>query len=720
MAITCMPRASALDCHYKFNVSLSGTSGPACYLGGRRSGESMSQSAVVKSRKGSDFPDAENLALRRARKELIALQQELTALHFKIASRIDALKAAVGAEKLPGALVAECRVSPELVATYIGMYEHLQEHRETLVEKCASISVMGDLVAADEATRLATLHRLASGSLVTSGDTAAMAREARKAAVPTEEREARARRRYLSGIVSRKTVRPAIESFESTVRKLAGKLNEFHTGNPQIRRAAFAGYNRIDSSAPAYREGHQSIRESAAPVLIEFERIYGVEHIAQADWSALAARRPQAVRLAMAHNALSRLASGRFGHDGGFTFDCENRSVGRRDMLHALQYLSATKLPLPTAMLPVSFNSSRPRVIELCAGVGGQALGLQAAGLEIVAAFEKWKPASKALKANRPSMHVVGTDIAKDPERLFAPFANRIDIVSGGLPCQPYSGRGNGEGQFDQRDLFPTAVRIVRTVQPKAFFFENVEGFGFHRHRSHRAGILSDLAAEGYKVWMPTLNSRHFGVPQDRKRVLVIGMRPDIARRFKMPSPRDHVAVPLGEALKELLFPHRSRGIPEGPSPSPKQARYDEWFNWWMEKFGGCFAPTVTRFGQSAQFTSSWRKNGFDGSGVADRPPSLEDVHVGYLPKPTIAMLKRIQGLPDQWMLGSSEDAKLQQIANAFPPQVARAIGLALRQAMTGECLDMDRLTAKPITGRGPKLNRSDGIEVPDPLDLDD
>jgi len=680
----------------------------------------MGQSAIEKSKTGNDFPTAENQALRRHRKELIGLQKRITALHFEIASQVSELMAAVGAEKLPGALVAECSMSPDLVGTYIGMSEHLHDHKAILVENCASISVMGDLVAVDEAARSATLLRLATGSLVVSGEASATERDARKAAVPQEILQARARRRYLSGIASKRTVRPAIESFEESVRGLAEELEKFRSGNPQIKRAAFRGYHRIERSAPAYREGHETIRDRAEPVLREFERIYGGRHVGQEEWSRLAARRPQAARLAMAHKALARLASGRFGHDGGFTFDDNDRSLARNDMLHALQYLSANKLPLPFGILPVRLSSSEARVLELCAGVGGQALGLQAAGLKITAAFENSKPAAQALRANRPTMHVVTADIAKDPERLFAPFAGRVDIVAGGLPCQPYSGRGDGEGQFDKRDLFPTAVRIVRTVQPRAFFFENVEGFTFFRHGSHRAKITSDFKKEGYKVWMPTLNSKHFGVPQDRKRVLVIGLRPDIAHRFRLPSSDDHAAVPLGEALKELLFPHRSRSDREDPPPSPEQARYDEWFNWWMEKFGGGFAPTVTRFGQSADYTLSWTKSGFDGSAVADRPPKLDEVKVGFLPKPTMAMLKRIQGLPDQWMLGSSTHATLQQLANAFPPQVARAIGLSLRKALTGEPLDVRRLAAKPVTGSGPRLTRFNGVEGPEPEDFND
>ena len=279
----------------------------------------MGQSAIAKSKNGQDFPTAENQALRRHRKELITLQKKVTALHFEIASQVAELMAAVGVEKLPGALVAECRMPPDLVGTYIGMSEHLQDHRTVLVENCASISVMKDLVAVDEAARSATLLRLASGSPVVSGEAAATEREARKAAIPPEISQARARLRYLSGIASKRTVRPAIDSFEESVLGLAGELEKFRSGNPQIQRAAFRGYHRIERSAPAYREGHDAIRAMAEPVLREFERIYGARHVGQEEWSQLAARRPQAVRLAMAHKALARLASGRFGHDGGFT-----------------------------------------------------------------------------------------------------------------------------------------------------------------------------------------------------------------------------------------------------------------------------------------------------------------------------------------------------------------------------------------------------------------
>lgn len=672
----------------------------------------MIRSGADKSKKGFDFPKVENIALRHARKDLIALQRKVAALHFEIASRVSDLKAAVGAEKLAGALVAECSVPPDLVGTYVGIAEHLLDHKQILVEKCASISVMKDLVYADEHARSVTLRRLASNSMVTTGDAASLAQATRKASAPPEVEEARARRRYLSGVASRVTVRPAIESFEASVRDLAEKVSAFRSRNLQLMHASFKGYDRIRSSAPAYREGHQAIRTKAEPVLLEFERIYGGKHIAQERWRELAVRRPHAVRLAMAHKALARLASGRFGHDGGFTFDPTDRSLGRNDMLHSLQYLSEARLPLPYGTLPASFKDSSTKVLELCAGVGGQALGLQAAGLEVVAAFENWQPAAKALKSNRPGMNVITQDIAGDPEKLFAPFAGRIDIISGGLPCQPYSGRGDGEGQFDPRDLFPTAVRIVRTVKPKAFFFENVEGFTYFRHGSHRAEIVSDLTAAGYEVRIERVNSKHFGVPQDRERVLIIGMKPEIARRFEMPSSQDR-SVSMGEALKELLFPHRTRSGVQTLAPSPDQKKYDQWFEWWMTEFGSGFAPTVTRIGQSAEYTSSWTKRGIDPSGLADRPPSLGDVHVGYLPRLTIQMVKRIQGLPSDWRLGSSKNAASQQLANAFPPQVARAIGLSLRQALTGQKLDVGRLMREPITGRRRRLSDRPAPVVP-------
>tara|TARA_R110002020_G_scaffold298211_1_gene514021 strand:+ start:17616 stop:19673 length:2058 start_codon:yes stop_codon:yes gene_type:complete len=669
---------------------------------------------ATKTKTQFEFPHAENLALKRGRKKLLALQSKITALHFAVGREVGKLRAAVPADRLRGALVAECGVPDAMVATYLNLQEQLGEHETVLCGRAVPAAVLKDLVESDASSRNVTLLRIASESLVSHGQAAASAKDSAMAAISTARRAEIARRRFLGRIAARRTVKPVVEAFEASIRALSISVDEFRSRNPQIIQASFKGYDRINHAAPAYRAGYKAIREQALPVLRDFERIYGDRHPPSEDWAETGRKRPEAVKLAMGHEALKRFADGRFGHRGGFGFNTTSRSLGDGGMLSALQYLSCEPLPLARHRSSPTIVPGRLRAIELCAGIGGQALGLEAAGFDIVAAYENSKPAVKALRSNRPGLNVLQQDIAAKPEEAFAQYTGKIDLISGGLPCQPYSGRGDGNGQFDKRDLFPTAVKIVKTVRPRAFFFENVEGFTFYRHSSHRAKIISDFAELGYIVQIRSINSKIYGVPQDRRRVIVLGLSKDIAHRFQIPKAPADVARDLGTAIADLLFPYQTKAGPGRASELSKvQQRYDEWADWWLDKFGSGAAPTLTRPGGSARYTTSWKKAGFDPSGVAAFPPGLTEVAIGYLPKVTIPILKRLQGLPDDWVIAAAESTQAQQLANAFPPHAARAIGIALRQALSGESLDFARILKQQIPMPMPNFNRG-GADHPD------
>lgn len=151
-------------------------------------------------------------------------------------------------------------------------------------------------------------------------------------------------------------------------------------------------------------------------------------------------------------------------------------------------------------------------VLELCAGGGGQAIGLEAASFECAAAIEIDSHACDTLRLNRPKWRVIQSDIREFSGRDF----RGIDLLAGRVPCPPFSIAGKQLGRHDERDLFPEALRIIEESKPTAVLLENVPGFASAKFRSYRRGLASVLSRLGYEVRWIALNASDYNVPQLR------------------------------------------------------------------------------------------------------------------------------------------------------------------------------------------------------------
>src|SRR3989338_1262047 len=166
-------------------------------------------------------------------------------------------------------------------------------------------------------------------------------------------------------------------------------------------------------------------------------------------------------------------------------------------------------------------NIKKLRVLELCAGGGGQALGLEIAGFECAAAVEIESHFCETLNLNRPTWRVIQADL-----KMFDASEFRgVDLVAGGVPCPPFSIAGKQRGQSDDRDLFPTALRIVAQVKPRAVLLENVPGFGSAKFEDYRNGVARELLNMGYVPSMRILQASDFGVPQLRPRFIIVAIQ---------------------------------------------------------------------------------------------------------------------------------------------------------------------------------------------------
>ncbi len=309
---------------------------------------------------------------------------------------------------------------------------------------------------------------------------------------------------------------------------------------------------------------------------------------------------------------------------------------------------------------------SEHSVLEICAGGGGQSLGLEAAGFRHVLALDNDNDACNTLKLNRPKWDVLEGDVRSFSGGGF----EGVDLLAGGVPCPPFSIAGKQLGENDDRDLFPEALRLVREVRPRAVMLENVKGFATARFEYYRKSLVEDLRALGYSADWRLLYASSFGVPQLRPRFILVALRSEAATRFVWPMPENPPAT-VGQAVGDLMA---SRGWPGTPR--------------WIEKANG-IAPTIVggskRHGGPdlgpTRARQAWGKLGVDGLGVANHPPN-PDFPVDASPRLTVRMIARLQGFPDDWLFSGAKTTSHRQVGNAFPPPVARAIGLAISAAL--------------------------------------
>lgn len=321
----------------------------------------------------------------------------------------------------------------------------------------------------------------------------------------------------------------------------------------------------------------------------------------------------------------------------------------------------------------------KPTVLEICAGAGGQALGLEQAGFAHAAAVEIDAAACDTLRLNRPRWQVLQKDVREIDGRAF----RGVDLVAGGVPCPPFSIAGKQLGSEDERDLFPEALRLVEEANPRAVLIENVRGLASSKFDSYRAAVLARLERAGYEALWQVLQASDFGVPQLRPRFILVGVRRDFAGSFQWPT-RIRRPKTVGETLADLMS---AAGWPGAEAWSAKANDIAPTLVGGSKKHGGAdLGPTRAR--------AKWRELGVDGLGLADAPPSAAFPADG-LPRLTLRMVARIQGFPDSWQFAGKKTAAYRQIGNAFPPPVARAVGKAILKAIGAPVLAKSERTER-------------------------
>jgi len=297
--------------------------------------------------------------------------------------------------------------------------------------------------------------------------------------------------------------------------------------------------------------------------------------------------------------------------------------------------------------------------LELCAGAGGQALGLEKAGFEHEALVEIDSSCCETLRANRPGWNVIEDDLRVFKERA-ADFKG-VDLVAGGLPCPPFSLAGKQLGERDERNLFPDALDIIDATRPRAVMIENVRGFLSAVFHDYREGLKKQLKKLGYEADWRLLNASDFGVPQLRPRVVIVAVQSKYVDAFTWPDADGHNPATVGQTLYDQMAANGWRGAKRWRDRADEIAPT---LVGGSKKHGGPdLGPTRAK--------AAWATLGVNGLSLADAPPERDFVG---MPRLTVPMVARLQGFPDDWQFVGRKTAAYRQVGNAFPPPVARAV----------------------------------------------
>jgi DNA (cytosine-5)-methyltransferase 1 len=301
----------------------------------------------------------------------------------------------------------------------------------------------------------------------------------------------------------------------------------------------------------------------------------------------------------------------------------------------------------------------------MCAGIGGQALGLEQAGFEHVALAEWEEEFCRTLRLNRPFWNVRHCDLNEFDGRPY----KGVDLLAGGLPCPPFSVAGKQLGAGDERNLFPAALRLVDEIRPRAIMIENVRGFLDAVFDDYRTQLRNQLRKLGYVADWRLLNASDFGVPQLRPRVAIVAMERKSADAFDWPCANPFSAPTVGATLYDLMASRGWRGARKWRETANEIAPT---IVGGSKKHGGPdLGPTRAK--------RAWAALGVDGMGIADEAPAANFVGI---PRLTVRMVARLQGISDDWQIAGRKTSAYRQVGNAFPPPVARAVANQITTAL--------------------------------------
>jgi len=339
------------------------------------------------------------------------------------------------------------------------------------------------------------------------------------------------------------------------------------------------------------------------------------------------------------------------------------------------------------------FEKTKYSVVELFAGAGGLALGLEKAGFDTKLTLENNKWACETLRKNRPHWNIIENDIIKIADigiKKYLNFDGKVDLLSGGYPCQAFSYAGKKLGLEDTRGtLFYSYAEILKELKPKMFLAENVRGLVSHDNGRTLQTMIDVFCEVGYEVSFKILNAIDYEVAQKRERVVIVGVRNDIRKEigFDYTFPK-----PLGKklTLKDIL-----QEVPKSLCATYSDKKKEIFA---LVSQGGCWRDLpddIAReyLGGSYHLgggkTGIARKMSWDEAGLTvlctPAQKQTDRCHPDELRPFSVRENARIQSFPDDWEFAGGMAEQYKQIGNAVPVNLAYHIGLSIKNYLEGK-----------------------------------
>lgn len=351
----------------------------------------------------------------------------------------------------------------------------------------------------------------------------------------------------------------------------------------------------------------------------------------------------------------------------------------------------------------------KPTVIDLFAGVGGLSLGFEMAGFDVVLANEYDESIAQAYKLNHPNTKMIVADIGDLPiEETFAEYRGKIDVVIGGPPCQGFSQKGQRKSINDERNfLFKYFVSVVGYIRPRYFVMENVPNLLTTENGFFKKEIIEMFSEHGYALETDTLNAADYGVPQNRRRAVILGKLGDSAPA--MPKALDY-KVSIWDAISDLAYLESGEGeeidIYRNPPQSDYQRRLragsDMLYNHKATKHSDLAIQRLKMIPPNSGkevlpeehltksiYSGTWTRMGKEEVSVTittrfDTPSSGKFTHPYLHRAITVREAARIQSFPDTFKFIGTKGSQMKQVGNAVPPLLAQAIASVIMNDMTG------------------------------------
>lgn len=351
----------------------------------------------------------------------------------------------------------------------------------------------------------------------------------------------------------------------------------------------------------------------------------------------------------------------------------------------------------------------RPTVVDLFAGAGGLSLGFHMLGFNVVLANEYDSSIAAAYRLNHPETKVIVADIRELPlAQTFGEHRGQIDVVIGGPPCQGFSQKGQRKTIYDERNfLFEHFVSVVNFLRPKYFVMENVPNL-LTAENGYFQNELQDLfESKGYSLSCGNLNAADFGVPQNRRRAVLIGKR----GRVTVPMPRPISSqTTIWDAISDLAYLNSGEGTERSEYQSQPLSEYQQQLRAGSDTLYNHIATshseiTLERLKMippnrgkevlpAAHLTKSiysgtWTRMRKDEVAVTittrfDTPSSGKFTHPFLHRAITVREAARLQSFPDTFTFVGNKSSQMKQVGNAVPPQFAAAIANQILSDMKG------------------------------------